>query len=50
MSNDKAQSSNEIQNPNDKIKEEKSSCPELVEGLTFSYLTFIWHLGFDIWI
>ncbi len=50
MSNAKAQSSNEIQSPNDKIKEEKSSCPELVEGLTFSHLTFIWYLDFVIWI
>ena len=41
MSNTKAQSSNEIQSPKDKIKGEKSSCPELVERLTFSYLTFI---------
>jgi len=47
--NDKAQSSNEIQSSNDKIKEEKSYCPELVEGLTFSHLTFICHLDFDIW-
>ncbi len=47
--NDKAQSSNEIQSSNDKIKEEKSYCHELVEGLTFSHLTVICHLDFDIW-
>jgi hypothetical protein len=42
MSNIKAQSSNEIQSPNDKIKEENL--------LAFSHLTFIWHLDFGIWI
>jgi hypothetical protein len=39
MSNVKAQSSNEAQNPNNQ------------EGdLKFSHLALIWHLYFDIWI
>jgi hypothetical protein len=39
MSNVKAQISNEAQNPNNQKG-----------NLTFSHLSLIWHLNFDIWI
>jgi len=46
MSKLKVQMKSKIQMTKQK---KKSSCPELVEGLIFSHLTFICHLDFVIW-
>jgi hypothetical protein len=53
MSNGKVQSSNEIQNPNDQLLEERTGkfaedIIEFAKTLEFSHLSFICHLNFDI--